>query len=323
MIALLIATCSLAFILVYIIDGDNLPPVCALPLLGLTVFAFKEPVTRLLTGFNQKAVLNRKTGEKWQRIPGSETCYRPVAFMPDSVENPPQPKRPFSYPASSVALYDQKIYTAWQAGGTDYHADQIGYVMLATLLYLVSMGYLEIWFSPLYASMALIDALIRHDYEDYWVVLTDKGKSAQFTGKLEQKIKKKIQGHVNNFQNYRKWVPGAPLLVVLESFDTSGGDEENDDLETLRRKQRHSAMQRLLKDASKTDVVMRKQGRYFPNPDLEPRLQDEAEILAQLVQAYHEADPQFTPYLWRQIAGFLTSSVDEGMMRWLLRRESD
>ena len=281
-------------------------------LIGIGIFSTLLP--RVIKLYNQE------TGERWQKSNAYGIAYRSTVYMPDWMKRPPSPQTYLAYPASAAVLYDAKIYPFWSSGVEDAGNERLAYVLLTSLLHLVSLGYLQILFFPTYTQRPLSKDLQRQPNNDFNIVLTDLGKSMDFSGKLEQKIKKLCKSSTQD-PYMHNWVAGAPLMTLVSIFNSSATDTDSVTSEEKARLDRIAALKGLLKDAAKSKLVLKKRGRLQPNPELMHILQDEAIGLAELVEDFYELDPAFVKTLQKQIANLLGVQMQYDMVEWMFGRK--
>lgn len=259
---------------------------------------------------------NRRTGEIFQKLPGWGVMYAPTHNAPACIKNPPALKRPLSYPASLVALYDQRSVAVWQ-NPDDPDVDVMAYVFLATILQLVQRGVLHIGYIPSYSPASLrSNRLVRGVWGDYYLTFSPKTAKPEVQGWLENLIVKTIAKWPSSYSNYLKWYPGVPilhLLVELMPQRSSSGKRPNPTRTS--RVRRKKILQELARDAKKYQLGQ-------PNQK-NSSLQQETAVLADLVTDFNEADPQLIRTIHNQLITQLHPNFTKKMLQvWLGQTET-
>ena len=284
---------------------------------GFLLFVVFTSVPRLIPIVDK--LYNQKTGEKWQQSRTYGVTYRPLVHVSQSVKNPPKLRRPLSAPASTAVLYDPQLYDLWQPRIQDIDSEKLAYVLLVTTLQLVSEGYLEIWFAPTYSKWPFRKDLQRIPNNDFRFVLTDLGKRTKFVGKIERKAKKFCQSAASQ---HHDWLPGAELILLLSVLARNNtGHRQRLPAAERKRRDRLDALRGAVKDAAKSDVLLKKNGRYYPNPDRELTLKQDAAVLAQLVEDYCERDPHFVKTLQKQMTNLMSMQMQRDLAGLMLGRQ--
>ncbi|MBX3060297.1 MAG: hypothetical protein KF770_27885 [Anaerolineae bacterium] len=293
----------------FTIPGLLLGGLCLLILFASLNYLFKRLVR----------LQHRSTGETWQQIPNVGLFYAPTASVPDCMKNPPAMTRPLTYPASAVALFDGRFANMWEQPSPDVPFEHLAYVWLATVLSLVSQGAIIIGYMPTYARPLWSKTISRMPNQDFYVQITEAGKTAQVNGRLEQFILKQAKEWPHSRVNVYKWQPGPSLMQLRPSHKNS--KRRSKPIPDREQFERRSMLRNLLRDAGRLGLV-RQNGRILtPTPDLEPLLRQEAESLAALVRAFEAQDPALITAVTQQTVAVLNSfDFAAQYTGWFLKR---
>lgn len=262
---------------------------------------------------------HRSTGETWQQIPNVGLFYTPVAYVPDCMKNPPAMTRPLTYPASAVALFDNRFANLWEQPSPDVPFEHLAYVWLATVLSLVSQGVIIIGYMPTYARPLRSSTISRLPNQDFYVQVTEAGKSAQVNGRLEQFVLKQAQEWPQSRLNVYKWQPGPSLMQLRPSHQNS--KRRSKPIPEREQFERRSMLRNLLRDAGRLGLVKQNGRTLTPTPDLEPLLREEAQSLATLVQAFAAQDPALITAVTQQTEAVLNRfDFADQYTGWFLKR---
>lgn len=271
-----------------------------------------------LKGFMDQAIGRRvrietpRTGEIFQKLPGWGVMYAPTHNTPTCIKNPPALKRPLSYPASLVALYDQRSVAVWQ-NPDDPNVDVMAYVLLATILQLVQRGVLHVGYVPTYSPASLrSNRLVRGVWGDYYLAFPPQTTKPEVQGWLENLIVKTIARWPSSYSNYLKWYPGIPLLhLLIELMPQRSSSGKRPNPTRISRVRRKKMLQELVRDAKKYQLGQQSQQKNTS-------LQQETAVLADLVSDFNQADPQLIRAIHNQLITQLHPNFTKKMLQaWL------
>ncbi len=262
---------------------------------------------------------HRSTGETWQQIPNVGLFYTPVAYVPDCMKNPPAMTRPLTYPASAVALFDDRFATIWEQPTPDVPFEHLTYLWLATVLSLVSQGAIIIGYMPTYARPLSSKTISRLPHQDFYVQITEAGKNARVNGRLEQSILKQAKEWHQSRLNVYKWQPGPSLMQLR--LPHQNNNRRSKPVPEREQFERRSMLRHLLRDAGRLGLVRQNGRTLSPTPDLEPLLRQEAQSLAALVEAFTAQDPALITAVTQQTLNVLNRfDFAEQYTGWFLKR---